>query len=869
MRPNPSRHLAWFLGPKGENSAFFESLIQTIASDYIHWRRNYFPGDRILVSRKKHRELEEEFDRISQKTNELMAQLRRSLPFYNPRYLAHMLSDTLLTSQLGFFAGLLYNTNNVVPESGLVTLDMEIQASHKILKMLGYLPPPTIPNEENYEDYVKKVRSGYSWGHITSGGTLANIESLWVARNIRYFPLAVLDIAKQLKFNFVLKQNNGKEKPISAFTFSEILRLRPNEAIFLLEKFHDAVEAHFFTKGSSAHEVNKKTWELLDSSRYSLKKGLFVLNKYKPAIFIAGSSHYSVMKALNLLGLGEDAAYHVKLDSSFRMDVTDLEKQINRAVQAKRIPLAVICSVGSVEEGTIDPVSKIVALRTKLEEQNKTSFWIHVDAAWGGFCRSLYHFEEREKFVEIATRLANKTKFFDISRVHTLDDWHNNLFLSLDFLVRNPNSEEEETLGKKILSFRTKLENHLRVQDYRAYLADLRGLLQLKQINKLIEEKWGGERITAEDFKLSKEDIGDVVREFVSDEITLSYKDYTKTILIKWGSRQFNNDFFAFSQADSITADPHKMGYVNYSCGFVAYKNDRVRDFIHQDCPYVTAVNANDQSFNVRLPPKHLKTMSMEEFSPEVTIDSFGPYILEGSRPGAAAVALWLSIETISPTMSGLGSIIRQSLLSAKELYEWLTHWQSIMDDLKKREMGKLRKNYPELGDNELKLYSTYNIGYEFRHLTPVTPDMNIVVFTIKPKRSQTIEEMNTLTRKVCERFSVQADLDEKKYSYSQSFFLSVTNLLPKRYPYSTLKDFLGGCFPSTDLQVIEREYMRSHEGVVVIRTTIMNPYIYPTKLEAGQNLIREFVVELAGIAEELTSDDNGMGLMGTMLPFD
>lgn len=30
-----------------------------------------------------------------------------------------------------------------------------------------------------------------TWGHITSGGTLANVESIWVAKAVKYLPIAV------------------------------------------------------------------------------------------------------------------------------------------------------------------------------------------------------------------------------------------------------------------------------------------------------------------------------------------------------------------------------------------------------------------------------------------------------------------------------------------------------------------------------------------------------------------------------------------------------------------------------------------------------------------------------------------------------
>ncbi len=50
------RHLAWFLGPKAENAEVMESLLLQVLRDYFHWRKNYFPGDPILVTRSLQRD---------------------------------------------------------------------------------------------------------------------------------------------------------------------------------------------------------------------------------------------------------------------------------------------------------------------------------------------------------------------------------------------------------------------------------------------------------------------------------------------------------------------------------------------------------------------------------------------------------------------------------------------------------------------------------------------------------------------------------------------------------------------------------------------------------------------------------------------
>jgi glutamate/tyrosine decarboxylase-like PLP-dependent enzyme len=42
-----------------------------------------------------------------------------------------------------------------------------------------------------------------------------------------------------------------------------------------------------------------------------------------------------------------------------------------------------------------------------------------------------------------------------------------------------------------------------------------------------------------------------------------------------------------FDKADSITFDPHKTGYVPYSCGGIIYRNHRLRDNLNFSAPYI------------------------------------------------------------------------------------------------------------------------------------------------------------------------------------------------------------------------------------------------------------------------------------------
>ena len=83
-----------------------------------------------------------------------------------------MTSDQTIPSILGYFAGMLYNPNNVTPEAAPVTVQWELEVGADILRMLGFQPPPKHVGPGG-------VKTEFGWAHVTSGGTVANLEALW------------------------------------------------------------------------------------------------------------------------------------------------------------------------------------------------------------------------------------------------------------------------------------------------------------------------------------------------------------------------------------------------------------------------------------------------------------------------------------------------------------------------------------------------------------------------------------------------------------------------------------------------------------------------------------------------------------------
>ncbi|MBZ5602570.1 MAG: hypothetical protein LAO79_09710 [Acidobacteriia bacterium] len=663
---------AWFLGPKAENAEWERQLISHILEDYFHWRRNYFPSDEILITESLRRDHQDFRDRLGQQVDEMLAGLRAHFPFYSPRYNAHMLSDQTMPSVLGYFAGLLYNPNNVTPESSPVTLRWEFEVASDILKMLGYNPPP---------ESGQTTKDEFGFAHVTGGGTVANLEALWIARNVRYFPLAVRDVCVRNSISLSVKMTADPVE-IASVAPARLLDLRPNQAIYLHARFIDAIRRHW----DMAHsEAIRCAHELISESEFSIPHHgpRAAYGVRPPVILVSDSRHYSIGKAADVLGIGRRNIALIDVDPMFRMNVASLAAQIERVKREGKLPLAVVAITGSTEAGAVDPVHRIADLRDSGE-----NFWLHIDAAWGGYFRSLF-------------------------------------------------SDEED------------------------------------------------------------------VGEFVSRDLTIERGRYSKTLHLRWGSPDVHDAFRAFHRAESMTVDPHKMGYVPYPCGVVAFKNDLARQFATEEIPYISTAHLEDLDARRHRGP-----------------DTVGPYILEGSKPGANVAACWLSHRMIPPDRTGYGEIMRASLLAARELYERLIHWEH-----------GARAN----GEND---------RWRFVNVAPQPPDTNVVCFLIQPQPAVSLAQTNRVNRRVYEAFTLGSVGDHRPYSYLQPFFLSRTVF--ERSSYSP-----GAISPLLERAGIDPGEYRQ-EGLFVLRATVMSPYhLLAAETNHQQVLLAEFAERLAAKATE------------------
>lgn len=145
-----------FIGPKAENISVLQEAISLVLASHQQFRSKAYPDDPSLLTPAVMGN--NEFKTV------LQAFLKKSetdRPFFHPRYVAQMLKDPCIPAIVGYFNHLLTNPNNHAYEGGPVTTGFESTVIDLFLKYF------------HFND---------GWGHLCSGGTIANLEALWVIR---------------------------------------------------------------------------------------------------------------------------------------------------------------------------------------------------------------------------------------------------------------------------------------------------------------------------------------------------------------------------------------------------------------------------------------------------------------------------------------------------------------------------------------------------------------------------------------------------------------------------------------------------------------------------------------------------------------
>ncbi|MEA4854697.1 MAG: tyrosine decarboxylase [Christensenella sp.] len=566
---------ALFIGDKAENGNYYKEQMNKLMDAHLGWRQDYIPSDMPAISDedKQQEGFVATTERISSVLDDVNQRLRSgTIPWQSAgRYWGQMNAETLMPSLIAYNYAMLWNSNNVALESSMATSQMEAEVGNDFSNLF------------NYED---------GWGHLTHDGSIANLEGIWYARCFKSIPLAMKDIYPD-------KVAGKSEWELLNMSVEEILemvgKLSSNEM--------DAVKAASSRSGKHIQELGK--W------------------------IVPQTKHYSWLKAADISGVGLDNMIDIPVRSNYRMDIDKLEQKIRELVAQKTPILGVVAVVGTTEEGAVDEVDKVVALREKLQKEG-IYFYLHIDAAYGGYARALY-LDENGKFVDY---------------------------------------KDLDTMFKQYNTF------HF--------------------------------------------------------PVTVSEDVY--------------NGFKAMSAAESITIDPHKMGYVPYAAGGIAIKHKAMRNIISYFAPYVF------EKSTVKAP------------------DLLGAFILAGSKAGATAAAVWTAHQVLPLNIAGYGQLIASSIEAAQRFRDFLQ---------------KL----------------TFTAGGKTIEVYPLNhPDFNMVDWVFKEKDCMDLTRINALNEKM---FDYSSYLDGNVYS--NRFISSHTSFTQAGYGDSPLSFVESMGLPESEWQKVKQ----------------------------------------------------------------
>ena len=350
---------ACFLGPYGENDTLFEKLVTEFLRDHVYWRRNFHPEDppAIPTHAAQHPDYQAFEARMRHELHALSAQLKKSVPFHSPRYIGHMASDLLLPGLVAQILTLPYNPNNVSEDAAPVTVDLEVRAGLQLARMFGYVDDIARPD--------------CAFGHLTSGGTLANYQALRLALALKAFPLAL----------------RAAEVPLDGMPGDDwtAFNLGHDGGIALLDRWQRWL--------ASLPPPERASWQARVRAERIEHLGLVGFFARHPTLKVPRvlapvTAHYSWSKGLKLLGLGREQL-ELLPERGMRLDLEALQATLERCLQERQPVLLAVAVLGTTEYGTVDPVDGVVAARALMQARG-LGFGVHVDAAWGGYLATLF-----------------------------------------------------------------------------------------------------------------------------------------------------------------------------------------------------------------------------------------------------------------------------------------------------------------------------------------------------------------------------------------------------------------------------------------------------------------------------------------------
>lgn len=118
------------------------------------------------------------------------------------------------------------------------------------------------------------------------------------------------------------------------------------------------------------------------------------------AFLVSEECHYSIARAVKIMGFGRDAIIPIASDGNFRMSVADLKSQFQKSKANGKRVLAVVASASSTATGAYDPLEDIGRF---CQAEN---LWFHIDGAHGAAAILSDKYRELLKGAELADSLV-------------------------------------------------------------------------------------------------------------------------------------------------------------------------------------------------------------------------------------------------------------------------------------------------------------------------------------------------------------------------------------------------------------------------------------------------------------------------------
>lgn len=223
--------------------------------------------------------------------------------------------------------------------------------------------------------------------------------------------------------------------------------------IEILEKMRNLIgfkhgEGLFVTGGSNSNTIAM----ICARNKYIPNAKQKGIQNYNLVAFVSDQSHYSFMKASNVIGIGSNNIIRVQSDENGKMITSDLEKEILIAIDKGKSPFFVASTAGTTVLGAFDDFNKTSQI------VKKYNLWWHIDGSYGASIALSKKYKYLLKNSNLADSFTwNPHKLMGIPLIcSTFLTKHNNILesltdeLSTEYLFHD-HSYSEYDLGNKSL----------------------------------------------------------------------------------------------------------------------------------------------------------------------------------------------------------------------------------------------------------------------------------------------------------------------------------------------------------------------------------------------------------------------------------